>query len=253
MNDELIFKALSDEHRRKLLDLLFERDGQTASELQTHLPMTRFGAAKHLQVLEDAGLISTKKVGREKLHYLNPVPIQLVYERWVSKYAQPWSQALTALKFALEEQPMSERPTHIFQVFIRTTPERLWQAITDGAMTAQYYFGSRVESRWENGAPYAYIQPDNATLLDGEILECDPPHRLVTTFIAKWRPDAVTLPPSKVTYEITAMGNACKLTVIHEDLDNTHAMSAGIIEGWNLILSGLKTLIETGEPLIISS
>jgi DNA-binding transcriptional ArsR family regulator len=98
-----VFKALADPTRRGLLDALFERDGQSLSELEGRLPMSRFGVMKHLKVLEGAGLVTTRKRGREKLHYLNPVPIRLVHDRWVSKYAEPWASALTELKRELEE------------------------------------------------------------------------------------------------------------------------------------------------------
>lgn len=99
-----VFKALGDPTRRELLDRLYERDGQTLSALESRLPMSRFGVMKHLRILEDARLVVTRRRGREKLHYLNPVPIRLVYERWVSKYAEPWASALTGLKRELEEE-----------------------------------------------------------------------------------------------------------------------------------------------------
>jgi DNA-binding transcriptional ArsR family regulator len=99
-----VFKALADPTRRRLLDELFERDGQTLSALEQRLPMSRFGVAKHLKVLEGAGLVTTRKRGREKLHFLNPVPIREVHDRWVSKYAEPWASALTGLKRDLEEE-----------------------------------------------------------------------------------------------------------------------------------------------------
>ena len=99
-----VFKALADPTRRGLLDALFERDGQTLSELEGRLPMTRFGVMKHLRVLEQAGLVKTRKRGREKLHFLNPVPIRLVHDRWVSKYAEPWTAALSGLKQELEKE-----------------------------------------------------------------------------------------------------------------------------------------------------
>jgi DNA-binding transcriptional ArsR family regulator len=99
-----VFKALGDPTRRELLDRLYERDGQTLSALGSRLPMSRFGVMKHLRVLEDARLVVTRRRGREKLHYLNPVPIRLVYERWVSKYAEPWVSGLTGLKRELEEE-----------------------------------------------------------------------------------------------------------------------------------------------------
>lgn len=246
-NDE-IFKALADEHRRLLLDLLFQQDGQTLSELCAHLPMTRYGCMKHLQILEDAGLVTTKKVGREKYHYLNPVPIQLVYNRWVSKYAQPYAQTLSALKDILEDQRM-ELQAHVFQVFIRTTPEKLWQAVTSGDFTQQYYFGSRIDSTWESGAPYNYSHP-GGLLVSGEIIECSPPLRLVTTFVPHYVPGAAEAsPPSKVTWEIEPRGALCKLTVTHEAIDPANPSTPGMFEGWSLILSGLKTLLETGEAL----
>ena len=102
-----VFKALADPTRRSLLDALNEEDGQSLSSLEKGLPMTRFGVMKHLKVLEEAGLVTTKRRGREKLHFLNPVPIRLVYERWVSKYAEPWVSGLTGLKQELEEEEIA--------------------------------------------------------------------------------------------------------------------------------------------------
>src|SRR6266704_295414 len=130
-----VFKALADPTRRKLLDKLFEEDGQTLSALEGRLPMTRFGVMRHLKQLEEAGLVVTKRRGREKLHFLNPVPIRLVHDRWVSKYAEPWASALTGLKDRLEE-PMEK----VFEIYIKTTPERLWEAITDGEIRGKYTF-----------------------------------------------------------------------------------------------------------------
>jgi uncharacterized protein YndB with AHSA1/START domain len=200
---------------------------------------------KHLQILEDAGLLTTRKVGREKFHYLNPVPIQMVYERWVSKYTQPWTQAMTIMKHVLEENPMSQKPTHVYQMFIKTTPEKLWQALTDGALTRLYYFGTTVESTWKPGAPYVYRTPDGNPMLDGDVLECDPPKRLVTTFRPVWMENPQV---TKVTYEIEPKGPLCKLTLIHE-YDAAHPIGDGIIEGWAQILSSMKTLLEVGEAL----
>ena len=100
---DAVFKALADPTRRRLLDQLYKEDGQTLSALERRLPMTRFGVMKHLRVLEEAGLVTTRKRGREKLHFLNPVPIRLIHDRWVSKYAEPWAATLTGLKKTLEE------------------------------------------------------------------------------------------------------------------------------------------------------
>src|SRR6476469_5356825 len=122
-----VFRALADPTRRGLLDELFREDGQTLSALEARLPMTRIGVMKHLRVLEEARLVTTKRRGREKLHFLNPVPIRLVHDRWVSKYAEPWAAALTGLKRTMEERTMEK----VFEVYIKTTPERLWEALTD--------------------------------------------------------------------------------------------------------------------------
>jgi uncharacterized protein YndB with AHSA1/START domain/DNA-binding transcriptional ArsR family regulator len=243
-----VFKALADASRRTLLDLLFERDGQALSELQGHLPMTRFGCMKHLQVLENAGLITTRKVGREKLHYLNPVPIQLVYDRWVGKYARPWTRTLTGIKYALEEVGMTAKQAHVYEVFIRTTPERLWRALTDGEITRQYYYGARVESDWQPGSSYAYRGPDGGSMIDGEVVESDPPRRLVTTFRAAWADGSI----STVTWEIAPAGEVCKLTLTHEGLDTATPLGQNVRDGWARIISGLKTLLETGEPLALA-
>src|SRR4051812_28909303 len=138
-----VFRALSDPTRRSLLDELFREDGQTLHALEARLPMSRFGVMKHLKQLEDAGLVVTKRRGREKLHFLNPVPIRLIHDRWVSKYAEPWTATLTGLKQRLEN-PMEK----VFEIYIRTTPERLWDAITDPEIRSKYNFGAKVTSAW---------------------------------------------------------------------------------------------------------
>src|SRR3954464_9468526 len=136
------FKALAGPPRGSLLDELFREDGQTLRALEGRLPMTRFGVMKHLKVLEEAGLVVARRRGREKLHFLNPVPIRLVHDRWVSKYAEPWAAGLTGLKRDLEEATMEK----VFEIYIKTTPERLWEAITDPRLRAKYTFGMQVES-----------------------------------------------------------------------------------------------------------
>src|ERR1700709_998620 len=138
---DLVFKALADPTRRALLDELFREDGQTLSALEARFDITRFGVMKHLKQLEDAGLVMPSKRGREKLHFLNPVPIRLVHDRWVSKYSEPWVAGLSDLKTRLET-PMEK----IYEIYIRTTPERLWAAITDGEARAKFRFGSTVSS-----------------------------------------------------------------------------------------------------------
>lgn len=249
-----MFKALADSHRRRLLDVLYQQDGRTLTELCDYLPMTRYGVMKHLQVLEEAGLITTQKEGREKYHYLNVVPIQEVYDRWVSKYAQTWAQSLTGLKFALENETMATKPTYRMQIFIRTTPQKLWQALTDGAITQQYYImNSRIESTWEPGSPYRYINADGQVLIQGEVREFQPYSRLMMTFNADWLPEDVRGDTTLVTYEIEPFGDVCKLTLIHDGLAPDSPITLNIHNGWSQITSSLKSLLETGEPLNINT
>ena len=242
-----VFKALADPSRRILLDALFREDGQTMTDLQAHLEMSRFGVMKHLQILEKAGLITSTKVGRERRHYLNPVPIQQVYDRWVSKFAGTWAGALTRLKYELEDTPaMAEKTTHVYEIFIRTTPERLWQALTDGDLTARYYFNTRVENITAAGQDYRYMGPDGNVMLSGRVIEADPPRKLVTTFVPSWAENA---PESTTSFEITPEGEVCKLTLRHEGLVVGDALTEGVKDGWARILSSLKSLLEAGEPL----
>jgi uncharacterized protein YndB with AHSA1/START domain/DNA-binding transcriptional ArsR family regulator len=245
------FRALSDPSRRRLLDSLFERDGQTLGELCGYLPeMTRFGVMRHLDVLEEAGLLSTRKVGREKRHYLNPVPIRLIHDRWISKYAEPVLGALSALKQHME-RPMIT-PDHVYSVYVKAAPERIWQAITDGRETEQYYYGTRVDSDWQPGSPIVYHYPDGTVAADGQVLEIDPPRRLAMTFHARWDPEIEAEGPVRQTWEIEAAGpDASKLTVVTSGMGPKTAREfAG---GMVYIVSGLKTFLETGAPIAIAA
>jgi uncharacterized protein YndB with AHSA1/START domain len=240
---DAVFRALADPTRRSLLDELFREDGQTLSALEGRLPMTRFGVMKHLRQLEEAGLVVTRRRGREKLHFLNPVPIRLVHDRWVSKYAEPWAAALSQLKSKLEE-----RMEKVFEIYIKTTPERLWEAITDPEMRSKYSFGMRVRSDWTPGSRYEASHPRAPGLLaEGENLEVDPPRRLVQSFRALWSEDVKREGTSRVTWEIEPVGDSCRLTVTHDELRED--ANNELYGGWPMILSGLKTLLETGERL----
>jgi uncharacterized protein YndB with AHSA1/START domain len=239
-----VFKALADPTRRGLLDELHREDGQTLSALEARLPMTRFGVMKHLRVLEEAGLVVTKRRGREKLHFLNPVPIRLVHDRWVSRYTEPWAATLTGLKRTIEEQTMEK----VFEIYIKTTPEQLWQAITDPEMRARYTFGTGVESDWTPGSPYRAIHRGaGVTISEGENLEVEPPRRLVQSFTALWSDEVRAEGTSRVTWEIEPVGDSCRLLVVHDQLGE--GANDELYGGWPMILSGLKTLLETGEDL----
>jgi uncharacterized protein YndB with AHSA1/START domain len=236
-----VFKALADPTRRSLLDELFEQDGQSLSALEQRLPMTRFGVMKHLKILEEAGLVVTRKRGREKLHFLNAVPIRLVHDRWVSKYSEPVVAGLSNLKERLEA-----KMEKVYEIYIKTTPERLWQAITDPEMRATYTYGVRVESDWTPGSSYEGKAGPMA-ILAGENLEVDPPRKLVQSYNALWSDDVKSVGTSRVSWEIEAVGDSCKLLVIHDELPAD--ANPEIYGGWPQILSGLKTLVETGESL----
>ena len=246
---EPAFRALADAHRRRLLDRLREQDGQTLGELEAALPqMTRFGVMKHLRVLEGARLIVTKRRGREKLHFLNAVPIRQIHDRWIDKYAAPMVAMLTGLKKQIEEEDMEK----VYEIYIKTTPERLWQAITDPERRSKYSFGVGVYSDWTPGSRHharatEMTNSPGTEIADGENIEVDPPRRLVQTFRALWSDDVKAEGHSRVTWEIVPIGDSCRLTVTHDQL--RAGANAELFGGWPMILSGLKTLLETGETL----
>ena len=254
MDGDRVFKALADSTRRHLLDRLFERDGRTLRELTEELEMTRFGVMKHLRVLEDAGLVVTRKVGREKFHFLNPVPIREIHDRWIGKFFAGASDTLLGLRDGLEREGggkhMETKPSHVFVVFIRTTPERVWEAITNSEFTIHYYYSSTVESAWTPGAPYVYSIQGHPAIV-GRVLEADPPRKLVCTFDAKWDDEVAADAPSRITWEIEPAGeDVSKLTVVHDGFEAETATFRSIGGGMPLILSALKTLLETGVPLV---
>ena len=240
---ELVFKALADPTRRDLLDVLFHSDGQPLNALVEQFDMTRIGVAKHLRLLEDAGLVVTKRRGREKLHFSNPIPIRLIHDRWVSKYTEGWTAGLSDLRKELENTMEK-----VFEIYIRTTPEQLWTAIIDPDTRAKYNFGSRVESDWTPGSSFTMLHPSEPGALgEGENLEVDPPRRLVQTMRALWGPEVIAEGTSRVTWEIEPVGDSCRLTVTHDQL--REGANDQLFGGWPMILSGLKTWLETGELL----
>ncbi|OLT27261.1 ArsR family transcriptional regulator [Actinomadura sp. CNU-125] len=257
---DAVFKALADPTRRRLLDSLNTRNGQTLRELCAGLDMTRQSVSKHLALLEDAELVTPVRRGREKLHYLNSAPINAIAERWIRQYDRARAQTLTDLKTALEENPMSD--TFVYTTYIETTPERLWQALTDPAFTRRYW-GVTFETDWTPGSTMIW-EENGRKIVDPEqvVLESDPPRRLSYTWhtptaewaegaglggdvLAKLRDERRT----RVTFEIEPRGDKVKLTVVHDGFEPDGVMLGMVSEGWPELLSGLKTLLETGEPL----
>jgi uncharacterized protein YndB with AHSA1/START domain len=245
----VVFRALADPNRRVLLDGLFERDGQTLGELCGHLPeMTRFGVMKHLGVLEEAELVTTLKVGREKRHFLNPVPIRLVHDRWTGKFAAPIVGAMSMLKTTLET-PM-DSIDHVYTVFIKAPPERVWKAITDGDDTVRYYYGTRVVSDWGVGAGIRYEYADESVAADGEVLAIDPGRQVTMTFHPRWSPEIDAEGPVRMIWAVEATDDGgSRLTVTSAFIPGSKTAD-GFTDGIAYIVSGLKTLVETGAPLV---
>lgn len=258
-----VFKALADPSRRLLLDSLNERNGQTQRELCSRLDMARQSVSKHLAVLEAANLVTTVRRGREKQHYLNAAPINEIAERWITRYDQNRVDALADLKRALEDNPVEpENHPFVYATYIRTTPERLWQALTEPAFTERYW-SITFETDWKPGAPMTW-KTRGLAIADPEqvVLESAPYRRLSYTWQThspEWG-QALNLteealdrlasePRSKVTFEIEPLGDQVKLTVIHDDLVPGGLTGSMISNGWPRVLANLKTLLETGEPL----
>jgi uncharacterized protein YndB with AHSA1/START domain/DNA-binding transcriptional ArsR family regulator len=240
------FRALADPTRRLLLDRLRERNGQTLGELCRELGMARQSATQHLSVLEAANLVSTVRRGREKLHYLNPVPLHEIQERWIDNFERPRLRALSELKRRAEDE-MSDRPSFVYTVYIESTPDKVWQALTDPELTAAYWGHANV-SDWQPGSRWEHRRTDGSGTADvvGTVLESSPPTRLVTLWC-----DPVDESPertSRVTFDIRPYGDIVRLTVTHDDLadEAERRMAAG---GWSAVLSNLKTLLETGRVL----
>ncbi|MGI5237254.1 ArsR/SmtB family transcription factor [Dactylosporangium sp. CA-139066] len=257
-----VFRALADASRRALLDGLNRDNGQTLRELCAGLDMTRQSVSKHLAILEEAGLVTTVRRGREKLHYLNAAPISDIAERWISRYERRRVDALADLRKALEATPMS-RPEFVYTAYIRTTPERLWQGLTDPAFTRQYW-ATAIESDWTPGAAMTWVVRDDTRIADPEqvVLEAEPYTRLSYawhTFTDEWakaydvdedrRARWAGEPRSRVTFTIEPKGDHVKLTVVHDGFDEGSEILAGVSQGWPEVISGLKTLLETGAPL----
>jgi DNA-binding transcriptional ArsR family regulator/uncharacterized protein YndB with AHSA1/START domain len=256
-----VFKALADPSRRRLLDSLNSRNGQTLRELCSGLDMARQSVSKHLAVLEAANLVTTVRRGRRKLHYLNAAPINELGERWITPYERDRVDALADLKRALED-PTVDRPSFVYTTYIRTTPELLWQALTEPAFTRRYW-GATFQTDWKEGSTMRWEQ-FGVTIADPEqvVLESDPYRRLAYTWHAFTPELAETLelttearerigaePRSKVTFELEPLGELVKLTVVHDGFEAGSIVASLVSQGWPRVLSDLKTLLETGETL----
>ena len=244
-----VFRAINDPSRRRLLDALFSEDGQTLGQLCRHLPaMTRFGVMSHLRVLEGAGLVATRKVGRSKHHYLNPVPIRLIQDRWISKYAERTVERMTAIKAAIEGGAMTA-PSHVYTTYIAGSVADVWRAITDGDQTVKYFYETRVESTWEPGSPIRYLGKDGSLVADGEIISCEPEARLEMMFHARWDPELEAEGPVREVWIVADAGETTMLSVEMHDVAIDSKTYSEFTGGFPFIVSGLKTLVETGKVM----
>ncbi len=249
---DTIFRALNDPCRRALLDSLYETDGQTLKSLCAILPeMTRQGVMNHLDVLSDAKLVSSRKSGREKLHFLNRVPIQQVHDRWMNRYTQPVAAVLSALTTQLEGAQTMTTPTYVYETYIRCEPSAAWAAIVDGDVTRQYFYGTRVDSDWEPGSPVRYTSSDGSVVAEGEVIRFDPPHRLELTFLALWNPDLTALGPVRQAWVLEKVNETTKVSVEYYDIAESDPRLIDFAIGIPLIVAGMKTVIETGVPLVV--
>jgi uncharacterized protein YndB with AHSA1/START domain/DNA-binding transcriptional ArsR family regulator len=254
-----VFRALADPSRRRLLDTLNERNGQTLRELCAGLDIARQSVSKHLGLLEAAGLVVTRRQGREKLHFLNPAPINEISERWIHHYDRQRLDALADLKTALEDTTM-DKPEFVYTTYIRTTPEQLWQALTTPAFTERYW-GVTLESDWQKGSEVVWHQQGVAVRHPEQVvLEADPYRRLAYTWhtftpewAAAWKMDPALAAKwaqerrSNVSFELEDESPLVKLTVVHGDFEPGSEVLEGVQGGWPKILSALKTLLETGD------
>jgi uncharacterized protein YndB with AHSA1/START domain/DNA-binding transcriptional ArsR family regulator len=242
---DAVFRALADPTRRRLLDGLRAEDGQTLGRLCASLDMTRQSVTQHLTVLEEANLISTVRRGREKLHYLNPVPIHDLRQRWIAPFEEPRLRTLDAIRRHAEEQAM--KPNFVYVTYIHATPGRVWEALTSADLTGEFWGHNNV-SDWRPGSSWEHVRTDGSGIADGGgvVLEADPPHRLVLTFGEPGSgagPDAST-----VTFLIEPHHDIVRLSVTHENLPSDDDAEA-VSHGWPAVMANLKSLLETGHVL----
>jgi uncharacterized protein YndB with AHSA1/START domain/DNA-binding transcriptional ArsR family regulator len=256
-----VFRALADPHRRELLDRLNARNGQTLRELCADLDMSRQAVSKHLAVLEAASLVTTLRRGREKLHHLNPAPIREIADRWIHRYDRARVDALADLKRALEDTmpAATDRPEFVYTTYIRTTPERLFAALTEPAFTRRYW-ALELDTDWRLGSTITWVQRGVPISHPEQlVLECDPPRRLSYmwhTFTPEWAEavgldDAVRAriarePRSRATFELEPEGELVKLTVVHDGFAPDSEVLQMVSGGWPRVVGALKTLLETG-------
>lgn len=242
---DALFKALNDPTRRDLLDSLRKKDGQSLSDLEATLNMSRFGVMKHLKVLEEAGLILTRKDGRFKYHYLNVLPLQDLMDRWAAPFLQRQARALNELKQKLENDTRMGKPDFLMQTFIACTQDALWAALTEADQMAAYHFAcNTVQGNPAVDATTTFILPSGGAMLRQVTTELDAKSRIAMTFDPLFM--GSDAPSSNMVYLIEPQGKMCKLTIEHYNLAPGQE---GFAEGWARLASSLKSYLETGAAL----
>lgn len=267
MDDDRVFKALADPSRRRLLDALNLANGQTLTELCTGATVSRQAVTKHLDVLVDAGLVVLRREGRERRHFLNAAPINGIADRWIGHFHRERARALADLTTALETQTMSSstETSFVYVTYIRTTAEKLWEALTTEAFIKRYFGGGGPRSDFQVGSGVQWQMDTGDDVHDWgqEVLEAEPGKRLVYSWhnyqpemqkYFDWSDERLAElrkePVSKVTFEIEATADdVVMLTLTHDDFVPDSEMKRGVEGGWPAILSELKSLLETGAPL----
>ncbi len=241
-----IFNALGDKSRRHLLDILYEQNGQTLTELTATLDMSRQAVTKHLKILEEANLVVPVWKGREKFHYLNPVPMRQIYMRWINKFDEPRIEGLFDLKESSELIKQEETMNGLmYQIVIASSAEKIWTSLTQPEFTQKFWFGRKIESNWEIGSPVAIVTPDGVVEASGEVVEFDQYKRLSYTWHSAQDAEGEF---STVVFELQEMGPLTKLTIL-QDIDASTAKFDQAFAGWTFIICGLKTYLETGAAM----
>jgi uncharacterized protein YndB with AHSA1/START domain/DNA-binding transcriptional ArsR family regulator len=242
-----VFDALADKTRRQILDQLHSSNGLSLSEICADLQISRPGVSKHLSKLEEAGLITILWKGREKLHFINVVPLQDLYTRWISKFDADRITALSELKYKLEKDNQAKERTmkgFVYQIVISATPDKIWKALREAEFTQQYWFGRKLVSSWEIGSEVNLITPEGNSEMTGKVVEVIPNKRLSYTWNTQERGAETTT----VVFELEEFGPMTKLKILH-DVNMEDPSGQRAVGGWTMIISGLKTLMETGKAL----
>ncbi|WP_036096521.1 ArsR/SmtB family transcription factor [Leptospira weilii] len=248
-----VFKALADESRRRILDIIKNRPGISVGELTEFFEFSRFAVMKHLKVLSEANLLKIEKKGKFRSIHLNAIPIQMIYDRWISQYGKHWASALTRLKYDMEGESKMEEVKQIYTLYIKTNLDKLWDTLIQSKITPEWFAGMAVTFEPKVGAKLTYdvTGPDGnkMSVVQGKVLEFDPKRKLVYTFKLDAEPKAAADRESRVSYELEPVGDSVKLTVIHDDFDGKTPTYLGTSQGWPMHLSNLKTFVETGKAM----